>query len=79
MGSIARPRDCMTVRWSGWTWSPASTRADSTIAMPMMMAIFTNSDGWSEKPPPITIQECAPLTVEPSGLRTARMPRMDRT
>jgi hypothetical protein len=41
--------------------------------MPRMIVIFTNSEGWSEKPPPITIQEWAPLTVEPSGVRTSRI------
>ena len=34
--------------------------------------IFANSDGWSEKPPPITIQAWAPLMVAPSGVRTSR-------
>lgn len=46
--------------------------------MPRMIVIFTNSEGWSEKPPPTTIQECAPLTVEPSGVSTARIPMSER-
>lgn len=77
IGTEARPRAWRTVRWSGWGLSPASTRAARIIAMPRMIVIFTNSEGWSEKPPPSTIQECAPLTVEPSGVSTSRMPNTE--
>lgn len=77
IGTEARPRAWRTVRWSGCGLSPASTRAARIIAMPRMIVIFTNSEGWSEKPPPSTIQECAPLTVEPSGVSTSRMPNTE--
>lgn len=40
--------------------------------------IFTNSEGWSEKPPPSTIQAWAPLTVAPSGVSTARIRATER-
>ena len=72
IGRSARPSALATVRWSGCTWSPASTRAASIIAMPRMIVIFTNSEGCREKPPPITIHACAPLMVAPSGVSTAR-------
>ena len=65
-------RALTTVRWSGWARSPASTRAASSIAMPRMIVIFTNSEGWREKPPPITIHAWAPLMVAPSGVSTSR-------
>ncbi len=41
--------------------------------MPRMIVIFTNSEGWSEKPPPMTIHACAPLMVAPSGVSTSRI------
>ncbi|CAM5495097.1 hypothetical protein SALBM135S_09738 [Streptomyces alboniger] len=71
IGTAARARACTTVRWSGCSRSPASTRAASSMAMPRMIVIFTNSEGWSEKPPPSTIHACAPLMVAPSGVRTS--------
>lgn len=67
IGTVARPRAWSTVRWSGCGRSPASTRAASSIAMPRMIVIFTNSEGCSEKPPGSLIQEWAPLMVEPRG------------
>lgn len=73
IGTAARPRACSTVRWSGCFLSPASTLVASSIAMPRMIVSFTNSEGWREKPPPSTIHECAPLTVEPSGVSTSRI------
>ena len=36
---------------------------------------LANSAGWISKPPPITIQACAPLMVEPIA-NTASSPRM---
>lgn len=41
--------------------------------MPRMIVTFTNSEGWSEKPPGSLIQEWAPLIVEPSGVSTSRI------
>ncbi len=40
--------------------------------------IFTNSEGWSEKPPPSTIHAWAPLTVAPSGVSTMRIRKTER-
>ncbi len=77
MGRAARTRALATVPWSGWSWSPASTLAASSIAMIRMIVIFTNSLGWREKPPPITIHAWAPLMVAPSGVRTARISRIE--
>lgn len=77
IGTAARPRAWTTVRWSGWGLSPASTRAASSIAMPRMIVIFTNSEGWSEKPPPMTIHAWAPLIVAPSGVSTSRISRTE--
>jgi len=71
IGTAARPSAWTMALPCGYGCSPASTRADSSVAMPRMIAILQNSDGCTEKPPPSTIQECAPLTVEPSGLSTA--------
>lgn len=78
IGTAARPRALATVRWSGCGWSPASTRAASSIAMPRMIVILVNSEGWSEKPPGSRIQAWAPLTVAPSGVRTAITRSTDR-
>ncbi len=50
IGIAARPSALATVRWSGWAWSPASTRAASSIAITRMMVILVNSEGWIEKP-----------------------------
>ncbi len=73
IGTAARPSACTTVRWSGYCLSPASTLVASSIAMPRMIVTFTNSEGWSEKPPGSLIQEWAPLMVEPSGVSTSRI------
>ena len=64
-----------------WTTSPSRGRSSpsrfspSSIAMPMTMASLANSDGWIWNPAGSTIQECAPLMVEPSGDSTASSPR----
>ena len=47
----------------------------SSIAMRTTRATLANSDGCTWKPPPRTIQECAPLIVAPSGESTATRPR----
>ncbi len=41
------------------------------MAMPRVIVILMNSEGWMEKPAGSWIQDRAPLMVAPSGVRTA--------
>jgi hypothetical protein len=58
--------------------SSASRFSDSSIAMPTTSATLAISEGCTEKPAGITIHECDPLMVTPSGDRTAIRPMIER-
>ncbi len=73
MGTAASARTRTTSPSRG-SLSP-SRFSPSSIAMPTTMATLANSDGCTWKPAGSTIQECAPLIVEPSGDSTATSPR----
>ena len=57
----------------------ASRFSDRIIAIPRMIAIFANSDGWMVNPPGSEIHAFAPLIVEPSGESTTIRPRIEAT
>ena len=49
------------------------------MATTRMSPSFAYSDGSNWNPPGSEIQECAPLTVLPSGVSTASSPRQEAT
>ena len=52
-----------------------SCRSPRITASIRIIPILANSDGSIWNPPGSAIQECAPLTVAPSGLSTTSSPR----